>query len=671
MDNESLSSSELSMSRPYTYSILDENKQEIRLLAILPGTFGTDIRVSLETKAFAQDSGLIFEALSYTWGSPTNPIEILVEGSSETATLKVTQNLAEALPYLRYEDRPRIVWIDAICVNQHDLAERSSQVKRMADIYSSASRVVVWLGPESDDSALGISCCEKVSSHITVDWNLQTISPRSEKDLNWADKDQNPPFLESEIIALSNLFHRDWFSRLWIWQVHLAPNIMVLCGSRSTSWATIQDTVGSIYLKPRSQSFSNLMSRSHQGLLYDLCRGPREFVFEQLIEITKFSLCSDPRDRLYALFSLLKDEEKELAIVPNYSKTPAETFRDFTRHYIQCKKELQFLSTIEVHDEKPMDPSWVPDWSKLRVTKAFETLMASGLSAAPATFEGDGVLKVVGVTIGIIDKAEAFRLPTPDSPKSSMLDYASELQGITQATKLGPLLLSNAQKLGEFCRVLLGNNFSQLYVPASPNYPRVEDIKRFLKDLLSINLENFGEASKNVMETWKDSLERYCYNRSLVKCTNGAIGLAPKCAQPGDKLVVLLGCDTAMALRPCGSAIHQVLGDASYDGMDGSAFPGPLPENFRLVFLDEKTGKFDPEDPRLKKVQLPSGWRKSRYTYGGEELLFVRDGNDEETWCDPRLSVEALESQGVELESYTILMVLTQVNKELHKGAQN
>ena len=66
----------------------------------------------------------------------------------------MTRNLAEALQYLRYENRPCVLWIDAICVDQNNIPERGHQVVRMAAIYPQASRVVVWLGPERDDSAL-------------------------------------------------------------------------------------------------------------------------------------------------------------------------------------------------------------------------------------------------------------------------------------------------------------------------------------------------------------------------------------------------------------------------------------------------------------------------------------------------------------------------------------
>jgi hypothetical protein len=117
-----------------------------------------------------------FEALSYAWGSTEDPVDIFI-GESGSCTLAVTRNLAEALPFLPFENKTRVLWIDAICVNQQDKAERSSQVQRMADIYSKAARVLIWLGPASGDSSVALDCMKLVSSKIAIDWVHVTLSP--------------------------------------------------------------------------------------------------------------------------------------------------------------------------------------------------------------------------------------------------------------------------------------------------------------------------------------------------------------------------------------------------------------------------------------------------------------------------------------------------------------
>ncbi|KAH9217518.1 heterokaryon incompatibility protein-domain-containing protein, partial [Leptodontidium sp. 2 PMI_412] len=144
--------------QPYRYSSLDEEIGEIRLVILLPGPFDAPVHALLQTTSFTGDSVPQYEALSYTWGSADDPKTIRVGNAPfDRTVLEVTSNLAKALPYLRHASVRRTLWIDAICVNQQDLQERSSQVKRMPDLYSKAKGVVVWLGPNEPDSAAAMN----------------------------------------------------------------------------------------------------------------------------------------------------------------------------------------------------------------------------------------------------------------------------------------------------------------------------------------------------------------------------------------------------------------------------------------------------------------------------------------------------------------------------------
>ena len=117
-----------------------------------------------------------YDALSYTWGSPKDPVTAYIPDCdvSQHHRMKfpIGQNLACALRHLRHPDRPRSIWIDAICINQNDIEERNAQVKRMGLIYSLAQQVVIWLGPEGNDSGHAMSTL----TYLEIRLN----SPRSE-----------------------------------------------------------------------------------------------------------------------------------------------------------------------------------------------------------------------------------------------------------------------------------------------------------------------------------------------------------------------------------------------------------------------------------------------------------------------------------------------------------
>jgi hypothetical protein len=93
------------------------------------------------------------------------------------------------------------------------MAERSCQVKLMADIYTLTRRVVVWLGPEGEESSLALDLLEVLSTNVEVNWLKRTMKPISEEDchLHWADGSKELPFNPQEGLAIVNLLKRSWF----------------------------------------------------------------------------------------------------------------------------------------------------------------------------------------------------------------------------------------------------------------------------------------------------------------------------------------------------------------------------------------------------------------------------------------------------------------------------
>ncbi|KAH6857601.1 heterokaryon incompatibility, partial [Alternaria alternata] len=84
-----------------------------------------------------------YTALSYVWGDAkhTKPIQL---GYHQIPT--ITKNLEKALRHLRDRASERILWVDAICINQSDEEEKLSQVQSMGDVYRNAVEVRIWLG---------------------------------------------------------------------------------------------------------------------------------------------------------------------------------------------------------------------------------------------------------------------------------------------------------------------------------------------------------------------------------------------------------------------------------------------------------------------------------------------------------------------------------------------
>jgi hypothetical protein len=121
---------------------------------------------------------------------------ILLDGRITT----VTENLHSALLHLRLPSESRLIWIDALCINQKDDKERNHQVKEMKQIYRGAARVLAWLGPEADDSDLAMDIVAKAGDLINPGWAFFSFAS------------------DRQSLALIALLQRAYWSRVWIIQ---------------------------------------------------------------------------------------------------------------------------------------------------------------------------------------------------------------------------------------------------------------------------------------------------------------------------------------------------------------------------------------------------------------------------------------------------------------------
>ncbi|PMD45712.1 HET-domain-containing protein, partial [Hyaloscypha variabilis F] len=183
------------------YASLRE-KDEIRLLDLLPGSGSEPIRCTLRHVKLSDS--IQYEALSYAWGTDTDAKEILIDSKARL----IRQNLWFALKYLRKRGVPRVLWIDALCINQTDDGERGHQVRQMGTIYSCATSVCVWLGlPDS-------------SSYGAMMMLRETPTFDSMRSSFTADR--------FKWHSVARLFERQYWTRLWIIQeIVLAAKVNV------------------------------------------------------------------------------------------------------------------------------------------------------------------------------------------------------------------------------------------------------------------------------------------------------------------------------------------------------------------------------------------------------------------------------------------------------------
>jgi hypothetical protein len=177
----------------YLYPPLSPASGNIRLLRLMPNEDETaPIQCQLCTYPLQRsDKGThLYEALSYVWGSSDKPRSVFID----ECDLPITVNLHTALSRLRDRSFERIIWVDSVCINQVDEQEKAHQIQSMADIYSQANRVIVYLGKAADDS----------------DQALEDIRIAAE------DGSTNPSISEKSQKAILKLLKRLWFQRIWV-----------------------------------------------------------------------------------------------------------------------------------------------------------------------------------------------------------------------------------------------------------------------------------------------------------------------------------------------------------------------------------------------------------------------------------------------------------------------
>ena len=648
----------------YHYSPINKQASEIRLVTLLPGALGTRLRITIRTTVLSKTLVPEYEALSYAWGSAKRKTCVYIqdaEGGKES-TLNVTQNLAEALQELRYQDKPRTLWIDAICVNQSNIPERGHQVIRMSDIYPLASRVVIWLGPERHDSALVIRELGALGSTVEVHWDSDPIQikPLSGRDYDqWLNEPL--PFMKDwkSHKSLWYFLYRPWFTRLWIWQeIRLAKrNAELLCGGKSMSWDTFRNAM--MCLTDKRQFLPSLLAVPTQQVT-EICNyGPSLQKLDFLVCATRYARCSDERDRIYSLLNLSHDFEIE----PDYSKTTEDVFKSVVLGCASTRNNLTILRHCEMGKKRESSfPSWVPNWTVPNKCIRLEGVKNYLTTNAQTHCIGEDVLVVNGCLVATLDSITKI-IPPTSSFSSRTAQMSKMIRKLMRGKTKDDSYVAGGFIIDALCRTLCGGSFAEDWLPLQPQFPKFHESKEYVRNLMELGEPI--EPSKYI-----DRVIEMVRTRAVFQAGNGYIGLGPDSIKSRDQVCVILGCQFPLILRPSDTESYRVVGECYIDGfMESEALLGALPENWHYVscylpdldrnssydvLMDTQTGEVHAEDPRLG--SLPAGWCIVDHH---EKHIYNRFSNTEtavvDTTLDPRLSPEALKARGVSLQEIRLI----------------
>jgi hypothetical protein len=286
-----------------------------------------------------------------------------------TGTIAVAQNLHSALLRLRKKEIVRTLWVDAICINQNDNLERSKQVRQMPDVYQTAFRTLVWLGPGNSQTRRAFELVPYLldASAAFNEHDAFVFSPHLNRRLtrpNFGVLQKHKHLYE----AFRQLDRLPYFSRLWVVQ-ELAisgEKAHFFCGPDEISFTSLfiaSLTFNRLSLGERAplKPWGSFLQIAQTSLQRKLGETPSLL---SLLEEYREKQCNDHRDKLFGLLGLATDDQAvSLGILINYQQTTTEAYAEFAKAVIERDNDFNIFRCLAFPSSHKDLPTWAPDWS--------------------------------------------------------------------------------------------------------------------------------------------------------------------------------------------------------------------------------------------------------------------------------------------------------------------
>ncbi|KAH3965816.1 hypothetical protein HBH51_147750 [Parastagonospora nodorum] len=606
---------------PYRYQTLDSKSNEIRLLRIPKKTTNpsTPLQYTLFHTSLKESSN--FLALSYCWGSHTLSHTMTINNH----TMPITESLATALASLQPQSHDILLWADAICINQHDPIEKTSQVQLMRDIYQTASQVIIWLGPATPDTYYTVREMRKLgdeliglglwdlSSEELLRWDedgdgessaatKQAISKMRDQHLKMARRDEYPFWW-----IMSNLGKSGWFHRIWCIQECTNARVATFrCGHDEVDftrlWAVAlyfrifssrshPDVHGDVQAFWKDNWLTNMLSDALPTTLIGIRRkylvsgghDLRTLLDRVIVKDSKSQRidATDPRDRVFVLLGIANDEAAK-EIVADYTLSCEQAYI-MTATALLRHGHDDVLSLCRQRGVCTDLPSWVPDWSAdLRkpwsvwhtTSRLYAASGPSKLLLSPIQDLFFPYLTLPSLFIDTIASLGHTFTPGLDDQISwpSLRPYFADISlFLAQSTRYTAQEKEEAEWRIPIGDTEVAETNSQM-VRATPN-SHMKAGHAVAKAMAS----ETGAADELVQENFLAFACYRCqmgrmYDSQVCVSEKGWVGLCPVGSRVGDEMMIIAGARVPYIVRKAGGGTYKLIGESYVHGiMDGEA----------------------------------------------------------------------------------------------------
>ncbi|KAH7039857.1 heterokaryon incompatibility protein-domain-containing protein [Microdochium trichocladiopsis] len=565
---------------------------QIRLLELCPSATPSDpveCNILFTPISEAPD----YEILSIASDSALATLPITLNGSS----LEVSPAVWDALHRVRQSDRPRLLWIKAVCVDHDNEAELLSHAQLYEAIYRRATKALAWLGAADKNSQLVFQHLDKC---------------RAARQLNWSH------YRGTTQDAFHKLCQRPWFYQVdSALVVGCSRDTTILCGAdsecqfaellRCTSFRQDYHPLHGIYGPNQLQNLKAVADRS--GL-------------RQAMQFAR--LCQDTceKEKIRAISSIVGQYE----FLSDSSSSDLELATSFTRHSILTERDISLLHFVGAGSSR-LDgaPSWVASFCSQQGAPALLPRVFGSYSYSSEHYpwkllsepeiRRSGELALKGVLCGKVQAvgesltpifpemapgSKAFRKVIrswevvctshlsnngrkkfPQSVADAFADTIRAFDDHEQVGESRPAITSRACDFVEWYKQY---GSGVMYSKEAAYFDEIETVQAWQNQAKAAN----GDGTSRVgCSTFTEAVERAIYGRRLFVTDDGSMGLAPAKSKAGDRLVFFPGGIYPWVIRPrADGRTHELIGDCYlYDFRVVEIFRALIPSAIREVIL--------------------------------------------------------------------------------------
>ena len=573
---------------------------DFRLIEVLPSQRPDGaLCARIHTRSLEDpDAKASYTALSYTWGDPEDTVPMQVDGKR----FDITRNLDAALRRFRDdviapangEARSstqhaaagdaapwpsKLLWVDAISIDQSNHGEKSSQVARLPRIYRSAAAILAWLGPPDPDTPLAFSkiCAALERYRLLTGPSPPPTIPRwaaamLADELMLCDDD---PDDATTWAAVQALFDRPWWSRVWAAQEgSTAVPTYIACGPERLALEDALTFAVLMGLNEQDDEDAASLVYGISSFVYMLhtLRSQRRAPTSESELLNTLITCrhhdaTDPRDKVYGILGMVSPRASA-RLLPDYARDLVDVYTDVVQYQLETsgyEGKLDFLGADGLPEGGITGlPSWLPDW---RHRDRYHLPLRKFLqdeASTPRPGRRHASESTVYAASGTADALLRLNLPLADIArvdgrslrvKGYRVGYLYDVQPVFEPGRLEVMdtwrhalregaYFTGESEAGAFNRLVTADVHHDVRVEPSAQDIDPEDV------LVACSGRRLARV---VQRDWNAD----------------GLALAPPCAREGDQVFVLLGGQVLYVLRPVGGS-YRFLGECYVHGlMDG------------------------------------------------------------------------------------------------------